>query len=86
MKIYGREMGWPASDRLLELGEVTLLTSSERLRKIARFISEAADQMDLEKDGFDHLHLKFGFREFDDRNGPDIIVAVDYKNKTKITG
>jgi hypothetical protein len=60
--------------RLLELKEATIQTTPENLRKIAKFILQAADEIEEFGEDFDHLHLQLTMREFDIDGEPDLII------------
>jgi hypothetical protein len=74
MKIYGYSKTKVNSDGLLEMGEVTIQTNPDSLRKIAQFLLKCADIIEEHGDSFGHEHFK---DQFDKRNNEitDIIVV-----------
>jgi hypothetical protein len=76
MKIFGYEVtdseDWQP---LLTLREATIKTTPENLRKIAKFILQAADEMEEFGEDFDHMHLQLTMEEFDIEGEPDLIVV-----------
>jgi hypothetical protein len=74
MKIYGyKDEGLSPEDIVpSELAEITLEASSDELRKIAKFIEAAAEEMEKRGKNYSHEHLSDKFREF--RNSPHFVV------------
>ncbi len=60
------------NDELLELIEMTVQASPEKLRKLASFLNQCAD--DIESDeGWEHEHFSDYTSDFDE-SSPDLIV------------
>ncbi|MGO1000542.1 Imm32 family immunity protein [Lysobacter sp. CA196] len=75
MKLWGyskkeREAG---EVRLMELAEASLLATPAELRRIAAFLSDAADNMDRMGSDYDHEHL--GDRQPGFEDSPHLVVA-----------
>ena len=66
MKAYGYKQGRTGFDsgKLLTLSTMSVVADSRELRKMAAFMSAAADRMDEMGAEYDHEHLKDEFPEF----------------------
>jgi hypothetical protein len=73
MKIYGYK-NEEDSDIVepAELAEITLVASPEELRKIARFITDAADGMEARGRKWGHEHLSDKYKEF--KSSPHFVI------------
>ncbi len=71
MKLIGNTEG----DRHLELQEAIVVGSPDEVRKIAGFLSAAADRMDKMGTEFDHEHLSDHSEGFE--NSPQLIVSCN---------
>ncbi|MFZ6639911.1 Imm32 family immunity protein [Undibacterium sp. TC4M20W] len=67
MKIYGYKNTELASEDIVpdELAEITLVASVQELRKIARFINSAADDMERDNSNWEHRHLSDADKSFE---------------------
>lgn len=74
MKIYGYKCTELAPEEIVpdELAEITLLASAQELRKIARFMLSAADDMECKDTKWEHRHLSDVDKSFD--NTPHFVV------------
>jgi hypothetical protein len=74
MKIYGyKDEGQRPEDIVpSELAEITLEATADELRKIAKFIEAAAEEMEKRGKSYSHEHLSDKFREF--RTSPHFVV------------
>ena len=70
MKVYGYPKG---GNDLQELVEITLQAEPMQLRKLASFLLEMAQDLEANKDSFDHGHVKDYVEGWPDDN-PEIIV------------
>ena len=78
MKFYGRKKEEKSEDDLLELEEVSICASPERLRQMARFILDCADSIELRTPDFwDHEHFADHIELEDER--PDFIIVNPQK-------
>lgn len=75
MKLYGYadEGRQPEAITPLSLTEVTLCATPEELRALSRFLADCADEMNLMRASFDHVHLSDRNKAF--RPSPHFIVA-----------
>ncbi|KLD63930.1 Imm32 family immunity protein [Dyella japonica] len=71
MKLFGYEEGSYGRGAPLELAEASILASPEELRAIAKVLADLA--VEMEADGFDHVHLTDRLPDWSD--GPELIVA-----------
>ncbi len=73
-KLYGYKNEKPQVEESspLELAEVTLVANSIELRKIASFLLQAAEAIELEGDGWEHEHLSDSQPEF--LRSPEFVV------------
>jgi hypothetical protein len=78
MKIYGYIQKRCNEHGLVELSEVTLAMAPEKLRQVALFFQNAADEMETSGSGFGHLHIQDEIEDWCDSSPepPDIIVAA----------
>lgn len=74
MKFYGYTVNGNLTEELLELEEITIQAKPDFLRKVAEFITRAADLMDEHGANFGHEHLK-DFLQDVSWDGPDIIIS-----------
>lgn len=72
MKFFGYHT--KKQERPSELLEATIAASPKRLREIARFISDAAAEMEKSKE-FNHVHLQDRLKLTDEE--PDLIVSCE---------
>lgn len=75
MKIYGYENSDQEEPKLLELSEVSLSASPSKLRDIANFLNNMANDMD-KNDSFEHAHLQDDWADWQ-VGFPDIIVCSE---------
>jgi hypothetical protein len=77
MKVFGYVQRQCNEHGLVELSEVTFQCSPERLRQIALFMQQAADEMETHGSGFGHLHIQDELENWNDTSPepPDIVVA-----------
>lgn len=73
MKIYGYEKTNDDSG-ILNMAEITICTTPETLREIAKFIQNAANELETDGEDFGHLHLRDNWSGWD-KNGADIIIC-----------
>lgn len=71
MKLFGYEEGNDARQTPLKLSEASILASPAELRAIAKVLADLA--VEMEADGFDHVHLTDRLPALAD--GPELIVA-----------
>lgn len=71
MKLFGYEEGSYGSGAPLTLSEASILASPAELRAIAKVLADLA--VEMEADGFDHVHLTDRLPGLGD--GPDLIVV-----------
>jgi hypothetical protein len=71
MKLFGYEEGNYGRGSPLALCEASILASPVELRAIAKVLADLA--VEMEADGFDHVHLTDRVPSFGD--GPELIVA-----------
>lgn len=71
MKLFGYEEGSYGRGTPLALAEASTLASPEGLRAIAKVLADLA--VEMEADGFDHVHLTDRLPGWGD--GPELIVA-----------
>lgn len=71
MKLFGYEEESDGRRTPLTLSEVSLLASPAELRAIANVFADLA--VEMEADGFDHVHLTDRLSSLGD--GPELIVA-----------
>jgi hypothetical protein len=71
MKLFGYEEGNDDRGVPLTLSEASILASPAELRAIAKVLADLA--VEMEADGFDHVHLTDRLAGFGD--GPELIVA-----------
>lgn len=66
MKIYGYKNTGLAPENIIsdELAEITLVASAQELRKIAKFIVSAADDMERKNSNWEHRHLSDADKSF----------------------
>lgn len=74
MKIYGYKSDDQSEAVIVpsELAEITLVASSEELRKIASFLVSAANGMDARGRKWEHEHLSDKYKEFE--SSPHFVV------------
>ncbi|GDY26850.1 hypothetical protein [Agarivorans sp. Toyoura001] len=70
MKVYGYSKSIEGNSPLI-LSEITLSTNAKELREIAKFLEQAANKMDRNGSGFEHLHLSDFSTSIE---GPDLII------------
>ena len=59
MKMYAYPAGDPLNEYgLLELKDVSFSADAKTIREIARFLNEAADEMEKLGSSFDHIHMQ----------------------------
>jgi hypothetical protein len=77
MKVFGRIARHCSEDGLVELSETTFVASPDVLRKIAAFLSRAADQMEQRGERFNHSHIQDEVEGWGDHEPEwaDVIVA-----------
>ena len=68
MRLYGYKKDTLSPDDIepSELAEITLLASPDELRKIARFLTSAADSIERHGKNWEHEHLSDVYQEFKD--------------------
>ena len=68
MKLYGYKEDALSPDDIVpsELAEITLLAAPFELRKIARFLTSAAEGMEHHGKNWEHEHLSDVYEEFSD--------------------
>lgn len=75
MKAYAYPVGEPLNEYgLLELNEVSLSADSKTVRAIARFLMDAADEMDRMGENYDHVHMQDTSAAWKEE-WPDIVVC-----------
>ena len=74
MKIYGYQNIEVEDPTILELSEISLCASPTKLREIAVFLQNMADEMEKD-DSFEHAHLQDNCEGWQ-INTPDIIVCA----------
>jgi len=57
MKIFGYKKADTDNEGLMELSDIAFSTSPETLRAIAKFLEEAADELQEMGGDFGHVHL-----------------------------
>jgi hypothetical protein len=65
----------------MELEEMTLVGSSDEIRRVAMFLGWAADEMDRHGASFGHLHLRDWWREWNEKH-VDVIVYTPFANES----
>ncbi len=79
MKGYGQRRDDDESP-VTELEEMTLVGTPDDIRRVAKFLGWAADEMDREGTRFGHRHLRDWWREWNGGHDVDVIVDNPYGN------
>ncbi len=74
MKIYGYQNIEVEDPAIIELSEISICASPTKLREIAAFLQNMADDMEKD-DSFEHAHLQDNCDNWQ-INSPDIIVCA----------
>jgi hypothetical protein len=74
MKLHGYAQKQLTPLGLLEMSNATFLGTAASIRKVARFLLAAADEMDRRGAAFEDAHIREQFTDWPDR-WPDVIVA-----------
>lgn len=75
MKTHGYAKRQTSVPGLLEMREITFSGSPASMRDIARFLTQAADEMEKRRGGFSHLHIREICPEWLEK-WPDVIVST----------
>lgn len=75
MKLYGYEKN---NDSILELSEITFVSSVTELRKLVKFLEDTITESEkfMENSNLTHFHLRDWDKEWDENN-PDIIFVQE---------
>lgn len=75
MKLYGYEKN---NDNILELSEITVVSSVTELRKLVNFLEDTITESEkfVVNSDMSHFHLSDWDKEWD-RNNPEIIIVQD---------
>ena len=76
MKITGSHKHDATTDGLIEMDSIAIAANSSALRYIAKFLNDAANEMDKLGNDFDHIHLMDLWPQWQD-NFPDIQVLSE---------
>lgn len=74
LEIHGYPVNSEYLEKPLQFQEVTFCCGPETLREIARFLSYAADEMELHGDRFGHEHLQHWSDSWPE-SAPDVIAV-----------
>jgi hypothetical protein len=75
MKAHGYAKRQISPNGLLEMREITFSGSPKTMRDIARFLSQAADQMEKRRGAFGHMHIGEVCTEWLEK-WPDVVVST----------
>lgn len=81
-----KAFAYPAGEQLneyglVELNELSFSADAQTIRAIAKFLSDAADEMDKLGEKYDHMHMQ-DRSSFWKESWPDIVVCKAYEEKT----
>jgi uncharacterized membrane-anchored protein YjiN (DUF445 family) len=77
MKVFGRISRHCSDDELVELSEATFVGSPDALRKVATFLTHAAEQLEQRGNRFVHSHIQDEVEDWSSHEPewPDVIVV-----------
>jgi hypothetical protein len=75
MKAHGYAKRQITDRGLLEMREVTFSGSPASMREIARFLTQAADQMEKQRGKFSHVHIREICPDWLEK-WPDVVVTT----------
>ncbi|MDH4216727.1 MAG: hypothetical protein OEV23_07545 [Gallionella sp.] len=82
MKAFGYPNGQPLNKYgLVKLKEVSISADVETIRSIAKFLLDAAEEMEQLGERYDHVHMQDKCSAWKD-SWPDIVIAKPINSKT----
>ena len=74
IQVYGYSRDDENSERSLDLREVSFVAEPDVLRRIAEHLCQSAEEIERYGEGFDHLHLRDEWEEWEE-DAADVIVV-----------